>query len=87
MLRLVAQDEKQILPHQEVTEAINLGTKEERREVKIRATLSPATRKELTDLLREYNDVFTWSYQDMPGLDTNIVVHHLQLREACASVK
>ena len=24
-LRLVAQDEKQILPHQEVTEAINLG--------------------------------------------------------------
>ena len=26
--RLVAQDEKQILPHQEVTEAINLGTKE-----------------------------------------------------------
>ena len=26
LLRLVAQDEKQILPHQEVTEAINLGT-------------------------------------------------------------
>ena len=31
LLRLVAQDEKQILPYQEVTEAINLGTKEERR--------------------------------------------------------
>ena len=29
LLRLVAQDEKQILPHQEVTKAINLGTKEE----------------------------------------------------------
>ena len=28
LLRLVAQDEKQILPHQEVTEAINLGTEE-----------------------------------------------------------
>ena len=34
LLRLVAQDEKQILLHQEATEAINLGTKEERREVK-----------------------------------------------------
>ena len=33
LLRLVAQDEKQILPHQEVTEAINLGTEEERKEV------------------------------------------------------
>ena len=27
LLRLMAQDEKQILPHQEVTEAINLGTR------------------------------------------------------------
>ena len=51
MLRLVAQDEKQILPHQEVTKAINLGTEEERREVKIGTTLSPAIRKELIDLL------------------------------------
>ena len=34
LLRLVAQDEKQILSHQEVTKVINLGTEEERREVK-----------------------------------------------------
>ena len=31
LLRLVAQDEKQIMPHQEVTEAINLGTEEEKK--------------------------------------------------------
>ena len=51
LLRLVAQDEKQILPHQEVTEAINLGIEKERREVKIGTILSPATKKELIDLL------------------------------------
>ena len=34
LLRLVAQDEKQILPHQEITKVINLGTEEEKREVK-----------------------------------------------------
>ena len=45
LLRLVAQDAKHILPHQEVTEAINLETEKERREVKIGTTLSPATRK------------------------------------------
>ena len=87
LLRLVAQDEKQILPHQEVIEAINVGTKEERREVKIGTILSPTTREKLIDLLREYNDVFAWSYQDMPGLDTDIVVHRLPLREECAPVK
>ena len=72
LLRLVAQDEKQILPHQEVTEAINLGIEEERREVKIRTTLSPTIREKLIDLLREYSDVFAWSYQGMPGLDTDV---------------
>ena len=55
--------------------------------MKIGITLSPATRKELIDLLQDYNDVFAWSYQDMPGLDTNIVVHRLPLREECAPIK
>ena len=58
LLRLVEQDERQISPHQKVTEAINLGIEEERKEVKIETTLSPATKKELMDLLQEYNDVF-----------------------------
>ena len=87
LLRLMAQDEKQILPHQKVTEAINLGTEEEKREVKIGTTLSPTIREMLIDMLREYSDVFAWSYQDMPGLNTNIVVHHLPLREECTPVK
>ena len=87
LLRLVAQDEKQILPHQEVTEAINLGTEKERREVKIGTTLSLTIRERLIDLLREYNDVFAWSYQDILGLDTDIVVHRLPLIEECAPVK
>ena len=60
LLRLVAQDKKQILPYDEVTEAINLETKEEKREVKIGTTLSPTIREKLIDLLREYSDVFAW---------------------------
>ena len=51
LLRLVAQDEKQILPHQKVIKDINLGIEEEKREVKIGTTLSPAIKEELIDLL------------------------------------
>ena len=65
LLRLVEQDERQILPHQEITEAINLGTEEERKEVKIGSMLSPAIRKELIDLFQNYNDVFAWSSHQM----------------------
>ena len=77
LLRLVEQDERKILPHQKIMEVINLGTEEERKEVKIGTTLSSSARKELIDLLQDYNDVFAWSYQDMSGLDTDIVVHQL----------
>ena len=49
--------------------------------------MSSATRKELIDLLQDYSDVFAWSYQDMPGLDTDIVVHRLPLKEKCMPVK
>lgn len=38
-------------------------------------------------MLQEFIDIFTWSYQDMPGLDTNIVVHRLPLKEECPPVK
>ena len=31
--------------------------------------------------------MFTWSYQDMLGLDIDIVVHRLPLREECMPVK
>ena len=51
LLRLVEQDERQILPHQEITEAVNLGIEEGKKEVKIGTTLSPTTRKDLINLL------------------------------------
>ena len=41
----------------------------------------------MIDLLQDYNDVFAWSYQDMLGLDTDIVVHRLSLKEECAPIK
>ena len=45
LLKLVEQDERQILPHQEITKVINLVTEEEKKEVKIGTTLSSTTRK------------------------------------------
>ena len=55
--------------------------------MKIGTTLSPTIREKLIDLLREYSDVFAWSYQDMPGLDIDIMVHCLPLIEECAPIK
>ncbi|KAI5433245.1 hypothetical protein KIW84_020505 [Lathyrus oleraceus] len=56
-------------------------------EVKIRALLEESAKRGLIELLREYVDVFAWSYEDMPGLDTDIVQHFLPLKPECVPVK
>ena len=87
LARLLRQEEKVIQPHQEVIEVINLGNEEVKKEIKIGAALCDEEKKGLIELLQEYVDVFAWSYEDMPGLDTDIVVHRLPLKPECPPVK
>ena len=87
LARLLKQEEKVIQPNQDSIEVVNIGTKEVRREVKIGADLEESIKVRLIELLREYSDIFAWSYEDMPGLDTDIVVHRLPLKEGCSPVK
>ncbi|KAA3483746.1 reverse transcriptase [Gossypium australe] len=84
LLRMVKQEEKQILPHEEEVENISL---EEGKMVKIGTRIAVETRQDLVELLQEFKDVFARSYQDMPGLSTNIVVHRLPIREECKPVQ
>lgn len=85
--RMLKQEEKMIQPHQEPVDVINLGTEEDRKEVKVGSALEQDVKEEMVKFLREYVDVFAWSYQDMPGLDTDIVMHKLPLKSECSPVK
>ena len=38
-------------------------------------------------LLQEYKDVFVWGYEDMLGLDPNVVVHKLVVSEGVKPIK
>ncbi|KAI5398880.1 hypothetical protein KIW84_064315 [Lathyrus oleraceus] len=78
--RLLEHGEKIIQPHLENLETVNLGSEDCVCEVKIRALLEESVKKGLIELLREYFDVFAWSYEDMLGLDTDIVQHFLPLK-------
>jgi len=75
--RLLEKERKNIQPYGEALEVIKLGTEEDKKEIKIRASLEASVKKRVIELLREYVDVFAWSYRDIPGLDTDIVVHRL----------
>ena len=72
---------------EEETEVVNIGTVEDVKEVRISAQLSPQARAEFIACLREYADIFAWSYDDMVGLDVEIVVHNLPLKPDAKPVK
>jgi hypothetical protein len=50
-----------------VVENINLG-----------ANCTPDEVVSYTTLFKEFDDVFTWSYEEMPGIDPSIVVHEIK---------
>ena len=73
MLRLVEQEGRELKPHQEDVEVINLGDENGKKEVKIGTGMTKEIQGKLCALLREFRDIFAWSYQDMPRLDPDIV--------------
>ncbi len=55
-----------MVPCGDETHIINLGTKEIKRELKV---VSNEELESIVSLLEEFLDLFSWSYDDMPGLD------------------
>uniref|UniRef100_A0A2N9HHZ1 Integrase catalytic domain-containing protein n=1 Tax=Fagus sylvatica TaxID=28930 RepID=A0A2N9HHZ1_FAGSY len=70
-------EEPSVLSLPALTEEEEEEEGEEPREVKIGTRCAAEQKEALIALLREFHEIFAWSYQDMPGLDTDIVVHKI----------
>ena len=55
--------------------------------VQIGNTLTSSEKDELVTLLKEFKEIFAWSYEDMPGIDANIVLHCIPIDPAIKPVK
>ena len=58
----------------------NIGTKEHPTVVKISKALSEEQRERYIKLLKEYVDIFAWSYEDLKTYDTSIIQHKVPLK-------
>ena len=79
--------EKKIEPVERTFETINLGNDENPCLIKIGSTLNEKERKDLKELLIEFQEVFAWSYEDMPGIDPEIAQHHIDTHDRMVPVK
>nr|GMC71681.1 uncharacterized protein LOC109150426 [Ipomoea batatas] len=66
---------------------VDLGTPENPRPIFISTLLSNEDEKIYVELLKEYIDVFAWTYKEMPRLDPKVVVHRLAVKKTCRPVK
>ena len=62
-------------PIKEETQPINLGTNDEPKMIQVGNTLTLFEIDALVALLIKFKKVFAWSYEDMPGIDTDVVQH------------
>ena len=87
LARLLLQEERAIQPYKEPVESVNMGTEKDNKEVKIGENPELSVKQRLIQMLHDYVKIFAWSYEDMPGLDTDIVVHCLPTKEDCPPMK
>lgn len=85
-LLIMIEHEEKIVPYQKPLEVINLATLEEVKEAWIGTLVSMQDRSDFIALLHEYKDVFAWSYQDIPDLNTYILIHWLPLKLECEPI-
>jgi hypothetical protein len=63
------------------TDECNIGTPEEPKFVKLSSSLTTEQRAKYTELLKEFVDVFAWTYEDFKTYDTYVIQHKIPLKE------
>jgi len=65
--------------HAEELEEIQLAKADQTRTTKIGVKLEPEMKMNVTQFLKDNQDVFSWSHEDMPGIDKEVIIHHLSI--------
>jgi len=62
-------------------EECNIGTKKNPKLIKLSKSLPFTERVKYIELLKEFQDVFAWSYEDLKSYDTSIIQHTIPIKE------
>jgi hypothetical protein len=69
------------------TISLNIGTPDCSKNVKIGAQCSDEEKLKFTELLSEFQDVFSWSYEDLRGFDPALIQHAIPIKEGIKLVR
>ena len=72
-------EQRTIAESVEELEEVVLDKSRPARTIRMGTLASPVVRQDLASFLRMNQDVFTWSHEDMPGINPSIIVHKLNV--------
>ena len=84
---MTIEERKTLVKPSEELDTIKLEDGSPEKTTKIGADLPPQIRKSLIQFLRNNKDVFTWSHEDMPGINPSIISHKLNINPTLRPVK
>jgi hypothetical protein len=59
----------------------NIGTKKDPKFVKLSSSLSGKQRAKYDELLNKFDNVFSWTYEDLRTYDTSVIEHKIPFKE------
>lgn len=62
-------------------EECNIGSEEHSKLIELSKSLPPNEKLKYMELLKEFQHVFAWSYEDLKSYDTSIIQHTIPLKE------
>ena len=79
--------EKSIRVQEDELVDMDVGSPDDPKMLKVSAKLEGEIKEELHTLLKEYKDVFAWSYSDMEGIDPSFYQHRINLKDDAAPIR
>ena len=67
-------------PAEESVEDRNIGIKSHTKVIKLSNKFSTKVKEYYVSLMRKYNDIFAWSYDDIKEYDTSIIQHTIPIK-------
>jgi hypothetical protein len=80
-------DENDVAKNPNITASVedmedcNIRTEAEPKMVKLSKWLSPEVKQDYINLMKDFSDIFSWSYDDLKVYDTKVIQHFIPLKE------
>ena len=70
-----------VIPNSDEVKDYNIGTDADPKIIKLSKALDSENIQKYITLMKEFSDVFAWSYEDLKEYDTNIIQHTIPIKE------